>query len=399
MAPGKFRGLCPFYVGHLSAFGPFCNAYNYKPEYMHYARLTGAILLLLLSACRSTPSRQAALPTARNVILMIGDGMGTSQITAAMLTKGSPLAIEQFPVAGIQKPHAADELITDSAASATAFATGNKTVKGAIGVNARGEPLRNIIEEAEKQGYATGLVTTATVVHATPAAFFAHVPLRNQYEEIAQQLAGSGLDFFIGGGQQYFTKPSPNGKKSVYEQLLQQGYEIESYQNKLLSQLQPPPGTPFGYFTAEDQPEKASEGRTYLPDASRMAARFLQQSSTEGFFLMIEGAQIDWAGHDNDQDYLISEMLDFDRAVAAVLQFAERNQETLVIVTSDHETGGYSIQPGSSQDSLVAGFSTNYHTGTLLPVFAFGPGAAHFRGFYDNTDIYHRMRRALNWQE
>jgi alkaline phosphatase len=114
---------------------------------------------------------------------------------------------------------------------------------------------------------------------------------------------------------------------------------------------------------------------------------------------MVEGAQIDWAGHANDQEFMITEMLDFDEAVGEAMAFARRNKETLVIVTADHETGGYAIQPGSRRDSLIAGWTAEDHTASLVPVFAYGPRAGLFRGIYENTAIYEKMVQALGWRD
>jgi alkaline phosphatase len=364
-----------------------------------YEKILPLLLLLLLLGCKSTePQRAPAgeLQRARNVILLIGDGLGISHITAGMIRQDKPLAIEQLPVTGLHKPHAYDDLITDSAAGATAFATGVKTRNGTLGLNPEGQPVKNILEEAKANGYATGLVTTATLVHPTPAAFLAHLPMRNQYEAVAQQYLKTEVDLFIGGGLKYFLPEDASGE-SVWQQLLKKGYNLSSYREGSLMEIPLDFTRKFGYFTAEGEPLKVGEGRDYLPLASRLAPRFLQQTSRDGFFLMIEGAQIDWASHQNDQEYLVEEVLDFDRAVEEAMRFAQRNRETLVIVTADHETGGYSIQPGSKPDALIAGFSGDSHTGSLIPVLAYGPGSELFRGVYDNTAIYHKMKQALGW--
>lgn len=383
----------------LSALSSFYQKLPRKSTIMNWSHWKILPLLLLLLGCKPTePSRSPAVKAQRprNVILLIGDGLGISHLTAGMVRQKSPLAIEQLPVTGLHKPHAYDDLITDSAAGATAFATGVKARKGTLGLNPDGEPVKNILEEAEANGYATGLVTTATVVHPTPAAFLAHLPLRNQYEAVAQQFLETEIDLFIGGGLKYFL-PENASDEGVYQQLLDKGYNLSSYREGRLQNIPLDFSRKFGYFTAEGDPPKFSEGRDYLPLASQLATRFLQRASRKGFFLMIEGAQIDWASHQNDQEYLIEEVLDFDRAVEEVMRFATRDKETLVIVTADHETGGYSIQPGSTPDALIAGFATEKHTGSLIPVMAYGPGAELFRGIYDNTAIYHKMKQALGW--
>lgn len=337
-------------------------------------------------------------PPARNIILLIGDGMGISQISAGLYSTGRPLHLEQFRIIGLHKPYATDDLITDSAASATAFASGQKTRKSAIGVTPEGEPLPSIFEQAKARGYATGLLTTSSIVHATPAAFIAHVPLRGQYEDIAEQLSQSKVDFFMGGGMRFFNQRDKDGKNLI-EAMENNGYNIYNAFEEGLYSITPDFGRSFGYFTANEDPRPKHEGREYLPPATRIGMRFLQKRSSKGFLFMVEGAQIDWAGHEQNQDYMISEMLDFDEAVGEALAFAKRNKGTLVVVTSDHETGGYAIQPGSTRDSLIGGFTSDYHTGSMVPVFAYGPRANLFRGLYENTAIYDKMVKALGWKD
>ncbi|MCC6726738.1 MAG: alkaline phosphatase, partial [Saprospiraceae bacterium] len=153
----------------------------------------------------------------------------------------------------------------------------------------------------------------------------------------------------------------------------------------------------FGYFTADVEPLPVSQGRDYLEPASRLALDYLSKQQEKGFFLMIEGSQIDWGGHANNSPYITSEVIDFDKAIGAVLDFAKKDGQTLVIVTADHETGGYAINPTSRMDSIVPAFTTEKHTAALIPVFAWGPGEELFSGIYENTSIYDKMRRALGF--
>ncbi|MEQ8703937.1 MAG: alkaline phosphatase [Phaeodactylibacter sp.] len=359
-------------------------------------------LLLFPLSCKSPESINLEVlesePPARNIIFLIGDGMGISQITAGMYSHKKPLNIEDFKVIGLHKPYAANDLITDSAAGATAFATGHKTNKSVLGLDAEGNVVPNIFEQAKAREYALGLLTTSSIVHATPAGFFAHVPLRSQYEDIAEQLADSKVDFFMGGGMRYFNQREKDGKNLIND-MEGKGYNIYNAYDEELYSITPDFSRGFGYFTARNDPPKSLQGRKYLPPATRIGTRFLQKRSSRGFIFMVEGAQIDWAGHANEQDYMIAEMLDFDEAVGEALAFAKRNKETLVIVTADHETGGYAIQPGSRRDSLIAGFTCEDHTASLVPVFAYGPRADLFRGIYENTAIYDKMILALGWGE
>ena len=332
---------------------------------------------------------------AKNVILMIGDGMGITQITAGMIKNNNRLNLERFKIVGLHKSHASDNLVTDSAAGATAFACGKKTYNGAIGVTPDKKKITTILEECEAKDMATGLVATSTIVHATPASFIAHQPSRKMYEAIAADFLKTEIDLFIGGGKKYFDRRETDDR-NLYEELEKKDYYVSDYFKENMSDIKFDPKKNFAYFTADDDPLPVASGRDYLYGASRVATGFLKaHSKGKGFFLMIEGSQIDWGGHANDADYIISEMLDFDKSIGAVLDWAKKDGETLVIVTADHETGGFSVNLGSTQDSLVTKFTTDYHTAEMIPVFAYGPGSEMFSGIYENTEIYEKMKKAL----
>jgi len=334
---------------------------------------------------------------AKNVIFMVGDGMGISQITAGMYSSRKKLNLERFKFIGLHKSHASDNLVTDSAAGATAFATGKKTYNGAIGVTPDKKSVETILEQAEKRNMATGMVTTSTIVHATPASFIAHQPQRKMYEAIAADFLKTEIDFFIGGGKKYFDRRDTD-ERNLYEELEARNYYVSDYFKEDLSDIKFDVKKNFAYFTADDDPLPVSKGRDYLYGASKIATGFLKaRGGNDGFFLMIEGAQIDWGGHANVSDYIVTELLDFDRTIGAILDFAEKDGETLVIVTADHETGGYSINQGSTRDSLVTQFTSDYHTAEMIPVFAYGPGAENFSGIYNNTKIYNKMRKSLGF--
>jgi alkaline phosphatase len=334
----------------------------------------------------------------KNIILMIGDGMGLTQITAGMYMNGNKLNLEQFKYIGLHKSHAADDLVTDSAAGATAFACGQKTYNGAIGVDKKGRPAQSILEEAEQKGKATGLVVTCSITHATPGSFYAHQKDREMVEEIAAELPSSGVDFFVGGGKKHFDRRKD--EQDIIALLADRGYAISTFLDKDLMDLLPiDPARDFGYFTADSEPLTVEQGRDYLAPATRAALSYLAQQPEQGFFLMVEGSQIDWGGHSNNSQYIISEMIDFDKAVGAALDFARKDGQTLVIVTADHETGGYAINPTSTMDTIVAAFTTKKHTASLIPVFAWGPGQELFSGMYDNTAIFDKMRRAFGFKK
>lgn len=373
----------------LAAFMGACNpTKNQVPEQQPLPRPADAVVDL--------PQMAALARYPKNIILLIGDGMGITQITAGMYSNGNTLQLERFPIVGIHKPYSSDDLVTDSAAGATAFSTGYKTYNGAIGVGPDGKRLSTILEEAESRGLATGMVTTSTIVHATPASFIAHVAQREMYEAIALDFLKTDIDCFIGGGKKYFDRRDDD--RNLLAELEAKGYVISTYFDTPFNTLKANPDKPFAYLTADKDPLTVEQGRDYLPGATQLAANYLQaRAAGKGFFLMVEGAQIDWGGHANNADYIVREMLDFDRAVGAALDFAEADSHTLVIVTADHEAGGFAINPGSTSDKLVAKFTTPGHTGTLIPVFAYGPGAELFAGIYENTAIYHKMRHAYRF--
>lgn len=325
----------------------------------------------------------------KNIILYIGDGMGLSQITGAITANRGKLNLEYFPYIGLSKTHSIDRYITDSAASATAIATGIKTYNNGIGVNPDSQNVKTILELAEEKGLATGIVVTSSVTHATPAAFISHQANRTLEEQIALDYLRVPIDIFIGGGMRYFSKRSDH--LDLIQELKNRGYTVLTS----LKDADTITRGPLAIFTAEEHDLPALERGNRLSQGVGLALRLLSQNPN-GFFLMVEGSQIDWGGHDNDTERIIQEMLDFDQAIGEGLLFAERNGETLIIVTADHETGGMAIENGSiSEGKVLADFTTKEHTGIMVPVFAIGPQAEQFTGIYENASLFEKMRKAL----
>ena len=358
-------------------------------------------LLLALTACDTSKTASSAPPAApstplvkpKNVIFLIGDGMGLPQITGTMYMNNNHSAFEQFKNIGFHKSHSSDNLVTDSAAGATAFASGVKTYNGAIGVNAKKQPVPTLLEMAETKGMATGMLVTCSIVHATPAAFIAHVAGREDDEAIALDFLKTPIDIFIGGGQNYFTKRADG--RNLVQELIAKGYEITDSAHTDIGDLDIKTEKNIGYFTSLLEPNSFYEGRRYAVPATAKVLDFLQDRSPEGFFLMIEGSQIDWGGHANDANYVVNEMLEFEKQIDAVLEFARKDGNTLVVVTADHETGGFAIMPGSKMGKIQVAFTTKSHTATMIPVFADGPGAEAFRGIYENTEIFFKLKEAM----
>ncbi len=351
-------------------------------------RLKYLFIVLLVLFSLSLYAQQVIKP--KNIILMIGDGMGLAQISAGKTYKGQ-LNLEKMKVIGLLTTHSCDEYVTDSAAGATAMSTGYKTKNVAIGVDCNGERKETVLEYASKVGKSTGIVVVCAITHATPASFVAHVPDRNMQFEIAEQIAKEApTDLYLGTGWGWFIPKSEGGRRNDSQNLIEvmkkRGYTYISSPDEFYSLDISKTNKLLGLF-AENHPPYAPGRKPSLAEMTKKAIEFLSRDK-DGFFLMVEGSQIDWAGHDNNSEQILKEMADFDDAIGVALSFAEKDGNTLVIVTADHETGGYALVGGSVNEKKVDGkFVTKGHTGIMVPVFAFGPGAEAFAGFGDNTLI------------
>jgi len=357
------------------------------------------IIVILLLSLFILPAAVAQQDQPKHIILLIGDGMGLSQVSASFYFNQDSTNFWRFPVTGLMKTSASSHKITDSAAGATAFSTGNKTYNGAIAMDRDTVPVPIITNQLAAKGFKSGIIATSSIQHATPACFYAHATYRHQYELIASQLHTSPVGFYAGGGLKFLQKRSDGC--NYLDSLRNSHFEVGT------TSL-PKPGTmekskKYAYFLAEEGMPKAPERGDFLPQATQLALEYLDEA--KNFFLMVEGSQIDWGGHENNADYLIGEMLDFDKTVGIALDYAEKHPETLVIVTADHETGGFTLAAGKTRennndyDRLAPSFSTGGHSATLIPVFAFGPGAELFTGVYENTDIYFKIMQALGFNK
>lgn len=325
----------------------------------------------------------------KNIILMIGDGMGVSQVFAGLTANHGNLFLSNFKHIGFSKTQSADDYITDSAAGGTAIACGVKTYNGAIGVNTDTVAVKSILEEAEEEGLATGLVSTSAITHATPASFIAHEPNRGMYEAIAADFLNTDIDVFIGGGNDHFTKRQD--KRNLLNELEAKDYRVEHEMDKIAKVKS---GKLVG-LTAGIHNGRVAERGDMLPVATNTALNILDNND-KGFFLMVEGSQIDWGGHANSTIYIVEDMLDFDKTIGKALDFAASDGETLIVVTADHETGGLAIAGGDMKTGKVQGeFTSKGHTAVMVPVFAYGPGAEEFTGIMENTDLYKKMKSLL----
>ncbi len=353
---------------------------------------TFLILVLLVSFCSIFAQNNNTKP--RNIILMIGDGMGTAQVFSGIAASKDKLNIEQFPVAGFSKTQSWSNYITDSGAGGTAIAIGKKTYNGAIGVDKDTVACKSILERAEEHGKSTAMVVTSQMTHATPASFIAHQASRKMTEAIALDFLKTDIDVFVGGGKSDFAKRKDNLNliDSLTARKYKIAYTIDDVKNTKSGKL--------AGFLADDKLDPVFKGRTdVLAQSTEVAINIIKQNE-KGFFMMVEGSQIDWGGHANDENYVVSEVLDFDKAVGKALEFAIKDGNTLVIVTADHETGGMTVS-GSDKDKIQvkASFTSKDHTAVMVPVFAYGPGAENFGGIYENTAIFDKMMEAFGFEK
>ncbi len=388
--------------------------------------------------------------SARNAIILLGDGMGAAHRFAGQLLlagRRGRLTMDRLPVVGQMSTLSADpaSFVTDSAAAATAIAAGVKTVNGAVSIDPDGRPRTTLLELAKRAGKAVGLVTTCQVTDATPAAFGAHVIHRSDQSEVARQyLHESGVDVVLGGGAAWWLPdgaPDPFGSDDprlqsrgtagdLIEEAGRLGYRLVADAAGLtVAANDPTVDRVLGLFAAQEMFEQSAEGEggSYAPvvTLAEMTGAAIETLSRnpEGFFLMVEESAIDRMAHRNNAPLTLKGVLELDRAVQVALAYAERDPETLVVVTADHETGGlavagsgdtpYPYEPGGGLlDTLLAGedgpfpvadepygfvlgWATTGHTAATVPVTAAGPGADALAGFYENTRLFEVVAESL----
>lgn len=325
----------------------------------------------------------------KNVIYMIGDGMGFSHIFTGWTANKGKLNLDRFPVTGMARTWSADNLITDSAAAGTALASGTKTTNGTIGMSPTGEKLNSLAVHAKGMGKSTGVVVTCDLTDATPAAFFAHVPKRKQSFDIAAFLPESGLDYVVGGGKSKFDK-RPDGRDLLGE-MKAKGYDVALDR----AHLEGAKGNKICAILA-DKHLPVPEKRGNLLEKSVEKGLEVLSRNKNGFFMMVEGSMIDKSAHVMDLDLMLAELFDFDRAVGKVLKWAAAHPGTLVVVTADHHTGGLTLLGGDkAKGEVVCHFSSTNHNEVAVPVFASGAGAKVFTGVYENTDIPRKILEAM----
>lgn len=316
----------------------------------------------------------------RNVILLIGDGMGVGAVNAAMYANGGELTMTNLKTMGYVRTQSADNFTTDSAASGTAYATGQKTKNGYLGVDSSAVAIKNLPEKLVPLGYACGVVSTDELNGATPAAFFAHQRSRESTEGIWADLAGSCLSFASAGSQKTFESQPLKTRESIseeFEVVYSPDDEDIAGSERLL------------YLPESVQYDERGD---YLPSTTEMAIEYLSERGDKGFFLMVEGARIDKEEHGNNFRGMVKETLDFDKAIEAAIRFAEQDGHTLVIISADHETGAVTLGHCNPADGYASGvFASSGHSPVMVPLFAYGPHSREFTGTQENSDVSNKI--------
>ena len=353
------------------------------------------LLLLSLGAagCCHTPPAEEEV---RNLIYLIGDGMGLSHM--AMLEIESdyePTAFSRTEHLALITTRSANNRVTDSAAAGTALATGHKTNNSMLGMAPDSSQLTSMMELARDRGMATGLVVTCHLTHATPGAFYAHQPKRTYYDAIAAQLLASDFDVLIGGGNRWIGADCGEGEGSYYDAFARKGYSVA----RTLEEIAPvQEGKLLGVLADEHQPHAPERGEV-LPVTTKKALDLLVQDP-DGFLLMVEGSLIDYAAHANDAAWLLAEMRDFEQTVAVAMDFADTHPGTLVVIVADHETGGLTMPSGEkdftlSESGIDYRFSTGSHSGIRVPAYFYGTGSDRFRPMMENSELAQRIMELL----
>lgn len=386
-------------------------------------------VLAATSCCNSADktSESQKEPEVKNVIFLIGDGMGFGAVSSLLLTEDSVTGFELAPVVGLNETCSADNYVTDSPAGGTALATGVRTKNGYCGVDPEGNQLTSIMRKAQAMGMKSGIVVNTTLTEATPAAFYAGVTDRDMVYDIAKQFTECGLDVAIGSGLDHFIDRPDS--LDLTATLIDKGYDVylnwesvlKTDSDRFIGILpmadvhrresgRKEAGAAAGHeiclaarmaSVSEDTgASHLSEPTVYLQKASAKALETLSRNNDRGFFLMIESAIIDGYGHNNDSEGLIAEMKEFDAVLRELIAYVDKNPETLLVVTADHDTGSpwltYTGHEVGGSSPITFSFGTRGHSGIVVPVFAYGAGAESFAGAMKNVDIPKRMEGLLN---
>lgn len=360
------------------------------------------LMALVCVAAQPSEAKKPKQPKINNIIYMIGDGMGLTHVSMLELeNKYAPTSFDRAENIALTRTYSANNRVTDSAASGTALATGYKTNNGWLGLTPDGTRVESIIAKAEQQNYATGLVATYAIQHATPASFYAHVKNRGDYTNITKQFMESNIDLALGGGIQHFKQVYEAMGKDYLKEFSSRGYKVCNSWEEVSQQSV---GQVIGLLSGDNMPAIEKRQPNFLADATAKALEILtnnvKNEKRKGFVLMVEGSQIDGRSHGRDVAGILGEMRDFDKAIKVAMDYADNHPGTLVVVVADHETGGLSI-PSSKTDFTLPesgigyNFGTSSHTAALIPVYLYGAGAEQVNGIMENIDLSWKLQELL----
>lgn len=359
-------------------------------------RLIITVMLAMLTMPAFCREKAPKSEKVNNVILIIGDGMGLSHAASYMIDLNyAPVCFDRAQFCGIVKTYSNNNRATDSAAAATALATGHKTDNGRLGTLPDGSAPVNMGELAKGKGLGVGIVVTSYVLDATLGGFYAHVDDRKDRAGIISDLFEFRPDVLVGGGKKYFTE-----EKYVKEDMTKKAVELGFSYVETPEDFYKTTATPIlGLFSDDIYPMAIDRDSDFLKDAMEHTLSILE-TNKKGFFAMIEGSKIDYAAHSNNAEELTFEMEEFDKAVNAAFDYADTHKGTLVIVTADHETGGLTLVPGDrdytkGDTGVETRWSTTGHSASPVPVYSYGASAWKFSGVMDNTDIFKRIKEVL----
>jgi len=318
----------------------------------------------------------------RNVIVMIGDGMGLEQVSCAWVLNHGKLNFDNFPVVGLSRTWCTDALITDSGAGGTAIAAGQKTAYNHVGTAADTTDLYSVLVKARELGKKTGVAVTCHFADATPCDFCCHNEYRYNQEDLIADYVDCGVDYLAGGGTDWFTSVRRTDGRNIIEEMASAGYNVALTEEELLVAELPV----IGILSPDNLPVAGERGDLFRNMVSR--GLDLLSKGDNGFVMMIEGSCIDDWLHGNRIDLAMEELLDFDRTIGDVLEWAAADGHTLVVVTADHATGSLTLQDGNLEEGLIGvHFASEGHNGIAVPFYAFGPGSRAFGGIRENEDF------------
>lgn len=370
---------------------------------------SAAILLSLLMALYGCAGRSDSFSDSttdgktdrevRNVIFIVGDGMGLAQVAALETARPDTNAFGLFPQTAFVTTHSANNRVTDSAAGGTALFTGHKTNNSSLGMDADSCNVPNFAEKCEAAGLECGIVTLCSFTHATPAAMYAHNITRHDDEGIADDFLSSGLDVVFTGGSGMFA-PDENGGNARLDSLKAMGYNVVLNDYSFISSIPEEWDNIIFLPFKKHFPDTDERRPGMLAECTQAALDILGGNSPDGFFLMVEESQIDFSCHDHLDDGLIKNMEEINSTMLVAKRFADRHPGTLIIVTADHETGGLTLASNDSDfnkadSGIDYRWSTDGHTGVPVPLFAYGPGSEEFHGLIDNTEVHWKVCKLL----